>query len=218
MRSTALFFLILAVCCCGNEPERFDQHDHNYPDSGDSDSDTDLPDTETQTNTDIDTDTSSTNDVDSGPDGDADSDSDVDTETETSSDTTTDTDTGSETGTATEDDTESDSDTATDGDAGITCPWQCHELDGDGYQTCDDDTDAPSIVHNQNFSCLDGHDLCCQPLDSDLPGAIHEYCNDNGYECHTANQCAGKIVHAEYYCKNATIVCCDTGGVKEGNH
>lgn len=217
MRSTALFFLGLVVCCCGKNPERFDGDDSDpFNDAGDTDSDSNLPDTETQTDTNTDTDTGSANDADSGPDGDTDTDTDTDTQTETSSDTSTETDTESETGTTTDDDTESDIDTQTDGDAGVNCPWDCHELNGDGYQTCDDDTDAPAIVHNQNYSCIDEHDLCCQPLNSDLPGAIHEYCNDNGFECHTANQCAGKTVHAEYYCKNATIVCCDMEGAKAG--
>lgn len=215
MKTTALFFLLCAVCSCGNEPERFED-DSNYPDSGDNDSDSDLPDTATSTDTDIDTDTGSANDADSGTDGDADTDYDTDTETETSSDTSTETDTDTDSDTETEDDTESDSDTETDGDAGLTCPWDCHELIGDGYQTCDSDIDNPTIVHNQNFDCLDYHDLCCQPLISDIPGSIHEYCNDQGFECHTSNQCQGKPIHTEYYCKNATIVCCDMEGAKAG--
>lgn len=218
MRTTILIFCLLAVLSCGREPTTFEGNDDHFNDGGQSDSDSDsdsdssLPDTETDTDTDTDTDTSSSTDTDSGTNGNDDTDTDTDTETETSSETASETDSETVTDTTTNDDTESDIDTSTDG---ITCPWNCHELTETGYDTCDSDTESPSIVQNFNFECTDDHDVCCQPLDSDLPGALHDYCNDQGLECRIPVQCEGKVLHTEYYCKNATLVCCDSGGAKE---
>lgn len=224
MKST--MFLILLLSACANEPLSFqgesdsDDNDSGNPDSGsDSDNDSDS-DSDSDSDTDPDSDTGSETDVDGGTDGDTDSDGDTETETETSSDTATETDSDSDTGTEsdtesggdteTDSDTETETETVTDTETDNACPWECASISeaSDLWHVCDDFPEDPDVIQNWNFDCS-ADEYCCQPLDAGAePGALSEYCLDQGYQCTDVNVCKETDRKNEYYCNASGKVCC----------
>jgi hypothetical protein len=210
MKTISVIIFLGIFAACGEQPYRFyedEDNDSGVDSESGSDFDSDSHDQDTGTDTGSNSDTGSDFDSDSGKNGDAGPDSDIDTETETSSETDTGTDSESTTGTESDDDTEFDSDTTTETDTELNlCPWDCREPSADEYDTCDTDTENPSIVQNHKFDCLDPKDICCQPLGSDEPGSIHEYCP---LTCRTENQCSKTDPDFDHYCKNATLICCE---------
>lgn len=87
------------------------------------------------------------------------------------------------------------------------CPWTC-EPDV-GAKSCSENTQTPSAVRNDKYSCETPSDICCQPFtpaDSDPAPGITEICRGEmtcrpsceGYEKQTK----------DFYCKKANMVCC----------